>query len=135
MNTKQIEKLKEIIREKEKDADFNDYIFNYCNEEQLKNIETIEDLNDYLDTLNEDHDITNAEVIYYHSAIDYLKQNDASLMESLEIAKEYGYTIDKLNSELLASLLKTQNNEEAYYEVLENIKKECVNIFEEVKDE
>jgi hypothetical protein len=133
MNAKQIEKLKEIIREKEKDADLNDYIFNYCNEEQLKNIETIEDLNEYLDTLNEDHDITNVEVIYYHSAIDYLKQNDASLIESLEIAKELGYSIENLNSELLASLLKTQNNEEAYQEVLENIKKECVNIFEEVQ--
>jgi phosphoglycolate phosphatase-like HAD superfamily hydrolase len=49
------------------------------------------------------------EVIYYHNAIEYLAENDASLVDSLGIAHEMGYTTENLNSELLATLLKQQN--------------------------
>jgi len=53
--------------------------------------------------------INEQEIIYYHKAIDYLKENDSSLFESLSIADEYGYDVSKLNSELLATLLYKQN--------------------------
>lgn len=58
------------------------------------------------------------EVTYYANAMQYLRENDVSLTESLEIAKEYGYNIDALNSEVLASLLKTRNLEEEAREIL-----------------
>ena len=45
------------------------------------------------------------EIMYYTTAMEYLKDNDSSLMESLEIAHGLGYTANKLNSELLATLL------------------------------
>ncbi len=44
------------------------------------------------------------EIIYYARAIEYLSKNDPSLMESLELAHEYGYAVEKLNSEVLATL-------------------------------
>tara|TARA_R110001592_G_scaffold312461_1_gene587779 strand:+ start:520 stop:948 length:429 start_codon:yes stop_codon:yes gene_type:complete len=60
----------------------------------------------------------NEEVIYYSSAIRYLKDNDPSLCESLEIATEYGYTTENLNSELLASLHASQKKEETFNELI-----------------
>jgi hypothetical protein len=44
------------------------------------------------------------EIIYYSSACDYLKNNDNSFRDSIEIAIDMGYSIENLNSELLASL-------------------------------
>jgi hypothetical protein len=49
------------------------------------------------------------EIIYYTNAIEYLKRYDSSLSESLQFAIEYGYTIEDINSELLASLLASKN--------------------------
>lgn len=49
------------------------------------------------------------EIIYYSRAIEYLVNNDASLKESLELANDMGLTIDNLSSEVLASLLASQN--------------------------
>lgn len=49
--------------------------------------------------------ITECEIIYYHKACKFLSENDCSLSESLQIAHGYGYTTDKLNSEILATLL------------------------------
>ena len=60
----------------------------------------------------------NEEVIYYSSAIRYLKDNDPSLTESLEIATEYGYTTENLNSEVLASLHASQKKEETFHELI-----------------
>jgi len=60
----------------------------------------------------------NEEVIYYSSAIRYLKENDPSLTESLEIATEYGYTTENLNSELLATLHASQKKEETFNELI-----------------
>lgn len=39
-------------------------------------------------------------------------ENDPSLMNSLEIATELGYTTEKLNAELLATLLYQKSLEE-----------------------
>ena len=76
------------------------------------------DLTDEYDLFSDlqDNGYFNEEVIYYSSAIRYLKDNDPSLCESLEIATEYGYTTNNLNSELLASLHASQKKEEKFYE-------------------
>lgn len=115
MKKEQIEILKKIIKTEEDHYDFNDFVFNYIDEDNLKEIEDENDLNDYLNKINEDLQITNTEIIYYTNAIKYLQENDPSLHESIESAIEYGYTdVEKLNSELLASLLATRNNEKDY---------------------
>ncbi len=58
------------------------------------------------ESLDELYDLVDqqTEIIYYSNAIAYLKENDPSLTESLELAAEFGYTAEKLNSEFLASL-------------------------------
>ena len=61
------------------------------------------------------------EIIYYFDAIEYLKENDASLMESLSIATECGYKIEDINSELLASLLASKNVVENFYDLESDI--------------
>jgi hypothetical protein len=44
------------------------------------------------------------EIIYYYNAIQYLKENDPSLNESLELASNMGCVMENLNSEILATL-------------------------------
>lgn len=61
------------------------------------------------------------EVIYYSNAIDYLQKNDPSLQESLSIAFDYGYELKNINSEILASLLASQNAREEFYELQSEI--------------
>lgn len=125
MNKTQIEQFLKIVDNEQGDFDIKGHIA----ESELAEIENVEDLSDYLDTLNDSNNITNEEVIYYKVAIDYLAEEDPSLSESLEIAKEYGYLIDQINSELLATLLKTRRNEELYSETLELLKEEAKKIF------
>ena len=88
----------------------------------ILNLINLEDIN-FSDPYNsiyemiDENDGFDQEVIYYASAMEYLMENDNSLRESLEIAHELGYTADKINSELLASLLKSQNERENFTEL------------------
>ena len=61
------------------------------------------------------------EVIYYSNAIDFLAKNDPSLTESLEIAAEFGFKVDSLNSEILASLLASKLIREEFEELEDEI--------------
>ncbi len=45
-------------------------------------------------------------VIYYNEAIKFLQEHDPSLTLSLSLAKDDGYRLSDLNSEILASILK-----------------------------
>jgi len=83
--------------------------------EYLTNTENLEDVNEIFSDLY-DNGYFNEEIIYYSSAIRYLKENDPSLNESLEIATEYGYTTENLNSEVLASLHASKKKEEQFWE-------------------
>ena len=48
------------------------------------------------------------EIIYYYNAVKYLAENDSSFVKSLDLACDMGYSINDLNSELLATLLYQQ---------------------------
>ena len=74
------------------------------------------------------------EVIYYASAIKYLSQNDPSLRESLELAHDMGYTADKINSELLATLLKSQNVRDDFSDLKDEIEEFFAELAEEVAE-
>jgi hypothetical protein len=76
---------------------------------------TFEEVRDLL----EDTGAFNVEIIYYNKAMKYLLENDASLLDSFRIAREYGYELKNLNSETLASLLASENARNEFYE-LEN---------------
>ena len=65
--------------------------------------------------------IMHEEIIYYSEAIKYLMREDASLSDSLDIASEYGFTTEQLNSELLATLLYQQKLSEQWCEIYEQV--------------
>ena len=90
---------------------FSGYLFN-------EDFTTFQELCDLL----ENNDAFNVEVIYYNDAIQYLKDYDNSLRNSLELAIEHGYSIKDLNSELLASLLASENARTEFYELENEIK-------------
>ncbi len=81
----------------------------------LSNKEDLTCINNIYDDLS-DNGYFNEEIIYYHYAIKYLKDNDQSLTESLEIAEEYGYSLTNINSELLATLHASRNKEDRFWE-------------------
>lgn len=61
------------------------------------------------------------EIIYHFKAIRYLLEHDPSLTESLDLACELGYTIDNVNSEILASILATQEREQDFANAADDI--------------
>ena len=79
----------------------------------------------------EDGNGFDVEIIYYAKAIEYLAKNDPSLRESLEIANDMGFAADSLNSEILASLLASQNARSEFYQLEDEIN----SFFEELKEE
>lgn len=79
----------------------------------------------------EDGNGFDVDIIYYQNAIEYLMKNDNSLYDSLAIAYEYGYTCNNLNSEILASLLASQNSRDEFY----NLKCKIEEFFDEIKEE
>ena len=100
-------KLQQISEDNRFDIDLQNL---YCNEDTFNN---------FCDKV---HDaIMEENVIYYYQAMEYLSREDASLSQSLEIASEYGYTTENLNSELLATLLYQQNLTNQWYEISEEV--------------
>jgi hypothetical protein len=91
-----------------------------------------EDINDFDELRDEaeNNSLLDSEVIYYSVAIKYLQENDPSLSESLEIASEYGYTTENLNSELLATLLKSRETRNEF----EEIEEEATQFFEALEE-
>jgi len=55
------------------------------------------------------------EITYYFIAIQFLKDYDSSLTDSIELAIQYGYELKNINSELLASLLASQIERDKFY--------------------
>jgi intracellular sulfur oxidation DsrE/DsrF family protein len=98
-------------------------------EYHLKNadFETASDIQDIL----EDSEAFNVEIIYYSNAINYLQKQDNSLRRSLDIASELGYNIERLNSEVLASLLASKETKEEF----QNIYSELDELIDEIQRE
>lgn len=82
----------------------------------------------------QDNNGFNIDIIYYSNAIEYLKENDNSLNESIEIALEYGYELKNINSELLASLLASRNAQENFYELRNEIENYFSELVTELED-
>lgn len=100
-----------------------DLTIEYLQEDAAEFLSLPDELEDYdthqiFDEL-QDNGFFDVEVIYYSKAIDYLKENDASLSESIEIASEYGYTLENINSETLASLHASQQRIDKFWQDVE----------------
>ena len=111
---KQIDDLIKLFEDYAEDIDI-DYILNYY--------EIGEDINNSDDLLEliEDNNGFDIDIIYYSKAMDYLAENDASLSESVEIASEYGYSTENINSELLASLHASQKARNDFWDIKDEI--------------
>jgi phosphoenolpyruvate carboxylase len=107
---KQIKTLYDYLKYLDYNNDLDFEICDYITEEEAKEIEEVTDI-------LEDNLAFNIEIIYYYKAMRYLLDNDTSLSESINIALEYGYTLENINSELLASLLASQEARNKYYEL------------------
>lgn len=78
------------------------------------------------------------DIIYYNNAINYLREKDFSLTRSIELAEEAGFQMIDLNSELLASLLASDECYIDFYidrseEELAPLKEALVNYLIEIK--
>ena len=97
-----------------------DLTLEYIGEDATEFICSPDELEDYnTDEIQEelqDNGFFDVEIIYYSKAIKYLQENDASLYRSLEIAEEMGYTLENINSELLASLHASRDRENKFWE-------------------
>ena len=76
-------------------------ILDFIDVEDITEDLTFEDITELIDANNG----FEVEVIYFSRAIDFLKENDPSLRDSLELASNFGYYPKDLNSEILASIL------------------------------
>lgn len=74
-------------------------------------INEINNFNEFYELLVENN-LLQVDIIYYSNAINYLQKNDNSLRQSLELAEELGYNLSSVNSELLASILASNNLQE-----------------------
>lgn len=123
MKTELKNSIKNFLRKLNTEVDVLNYI-------DIDNI----NFNNAFDSIHEMIENNNGfdiEVIYYYNAINYLKENDPSLNESLSLAHDMGFTVDSLNSEILASLLKTENVRNEFYE----LKNDINNFFEDLEEE
>ena len=104
------------INELIKDIFDQDYYFTSIDEEEIDFSGSIENqLEKYLD--NEFEEAVNNEhftITYFHKAMEFLTEEDNSLQESLQLACLYGYEIQDVNSEILASILNEQRYRDKY---------------------
>jgi hypothetical protein len=116
------DRIREFVKSLHCDIDIWDYI---CND-----TDSITDFESMRDTID-DNGGFNVDVIYYSVAIKYLAENDPSLQESIGLANEYGCTTENINSELLASLLASQNARIGF----EELRTEIEDFFEELQEQ
>ena len=76
---------------------------------EIVNLDEVSSFDELIDELEYNNAI-DEEFIGYYSATEYLLQNDPSLKDSLKLAINYGYSIENISSELLATLLQNQEN-------------------------
>ena len=126
LNQTRTEKIETFFAELDKQIDLNDYIINYVDIDSIDNNDAFTSIYEMI----EENCGFNIEVIYYSNAIEYLQQNDPSLRESLEIASDLGFEVKNLNSEVLASLLKSQNVRDEFLDFRDEIN----DFFHELED-
>jgi len=103
-------------------------IEDFLNTLNVENVDIVycvnaEEVNSYDDIYEaiENNNGFDVEIVYYVSAINYLKENDPSLRESLGIANDFGFELKNLSSEVLASLLASETARNDFSELKEEI--------------
>ena len=126
LNQTRTEKIETFFAELDQQMELNDNLINYVDIDAIDNDDAFTSIYEMID----ENDGFNCDVIYYSNAIKYLQENDPSLNDSLKIADEYGYDIKNINSEVLASLLKSQNVRDEFLDFRDEINE----FFQELED-
>ena len=126
LNQTRNEKIEAFFAELDQQIELNDNIINYVDIDSIDNDDAFTSIYEMID----ENEGFNIEVIYYSNAIKYLQENDPSLRESLEIASDFGFEVKNLNSEILASLLKSQNVRDEFLDFRDEINE----FFESLED-
>ena len=80
--------------------DLIDNLANYCLQNSWEDSEHLQNyFTGYFDEL------TDEAFCYYDHAIEYLRENDPSLQNSVKLAKDLGYNLERIDSCLLANIL------------------------------
>ena len=124
--TNNTEKIESFLRSLKTEVEIMDYI-------QIEDID-YSDAYQSIYEMIDDNGGFDIEIIYYSNAINYLKENDPSLRESLQIASEYGFSLEKLNSETLASLLASENARKEFYTLQDDINDFFAELSEETEN-
>lgn len=90
------------------------YLSDFLTEDEFNDDMHFTDADELQYWLDDNH-CFRTETIYYSDAMKYLKENDASLNRSLDIALVHGYDLSSINSTLLADLLREQELQEDFY--------------------
>jgi len=122
---KSVEEIKAFLAELQESSNFElaDSLQDCFSDEELEELDQDNPTGCFESLLEslEENGYFDIEIIYYDKAIEYLSKNDPSLIYSLEIANDLGYTIDNLNSETLASLLASGIERNRFYELQSDI--------------
>lgn len=121
---KTLEELKNAIKELVDCEDIEDVV---C--DNLYMLDSNTNAKDFIERIAES--INEQDIVYSSNAIKYLEKNDSSLFYSLQLASEYGYTVEDLSSEILATVLYQDNLRKSFYGLREDIE----NAIEEYNEE
>ena len=116
-------KIEDFLRELDTEIDVLNYV-------DIDNIDPVNPFESIFEMIEESNGF-DIEIFYYSNAMNYLSENDPSLQESLEIASDYGFDVQSLNSEILASLLASKLAREEFQE----LESEINDFFEELEEE
>ena len=116
-------KIEDFLRELDTEIDVLNYV-------DIDNIDPVNPFESIFEMIEESNGF-DIEIFYYSNAMNYLSENDPSLQESLEIASDYGFDVQSLNSEILASLLASKLVRDEFNE----LESEINDFFEELEEE
>lgn len=106
-------KIENFLRELDTEIDVLNYV-------DIDNIDPDDPFNSICQMI-EDNGGFDVEIFYHSRAIEFLAKNDPSLQISLGIASGYGFEVQNLNSEILASILASELAREEFYELEDEI--------------
>lgn len=116
--------VKKMFRYEESYKNFREEVIGYIEGimegARVRDIEGL--FNDAVDELIGDY-----EVVYYGNAMEFLMEHDASLRRSMELARDVGYSIENVDSEVLATLLLQNMLYEGIHREKDEIIEEIVN--------
>lgn len=120
-------KIEEFFNSLDSQLKINDNLINYVDIEDIDESNIFDSIYDMV----QEKGGFDIEVIYYSNAIEYLSEYDNSLQRSLGIAADMGFELTNLNSEVLASLLKSEDARDEFTEFRDEIE----SFFSDLTDE